>query len=47
MEVVFSDLIMGRRIGQGACSSVNIAKHRTSGEKYAVKLFNIYDEVRS
>eukprot|EP01031_Cornospumella_fuschlensis_P032545 gene32545-39351_t len=43
MEVSFNDLILGRRIGQGACSSVNLAQHRRTGETYAIKLFNIYD----
>ncbi|RYH12703.1 hypothetical protein EON65_37555 [archaeon] len=43
MEVSFNDLILGRRIGQGACSSVNLAQNRRTGETYAIKLFNIYD----
>lgn len=47
MEVKYSDLIMGRRIGQGACSSVNIAKHAETGEMFAVKMFNVYDENQS
>jgi serine/threonine protein kinase len=47
MEVRYSDLIMGRRIGQGACSSVNIAKHSETGEMFAVKMFNVYDENQS
>jgi hypothetical protein len=45
MEVTFSDLIMGKRIGQGACSSVNMARHSDTGEMFAVKMFNVYDEV--
>ena len=45
MEVTYSDLIMGRRIGQGACSSVNMARHSETGEMFAVKMFNVYDEV--
>ena len=45
MEVTHSDLLFGRRIGQGACSTVNIAKHTATGEKFAVKMFNVYDEV--
>lgn len=36
---------MGRRIGQGACSSVNMARHSETGEMFAVKMFNVYDEV--
>ena len=45
MEVTYPDLIMGRRIGQGACSSVNMARHSETGEMFAVKMFNVYDEV--
>ena len=45
MEVTYSDLIMGNRIGQGACSSVNMARHAETGEMFAVKMFNVYDEV--
>ena len=45
MEVTYSDLIMGKRIGQGACSSVNMARHAETGEMFAVKMFNVYDEV--
>lgn len=44
MDVSYDDLIIGKRIGQGACSSVNIAKHHSTGEKYAVKMFNVYDD---
>jgi serine/threonine protein kinase len=44
MEVGFSDLILGNRIGQGACSSVNVARHRRTGELYAIKMFNVYDK---
>jgi hypothetical protein len=45
MEVRYSDLIMGKRIGQGACSSVNMGRHIQTGELFAVKMFNVYDEV--
>lgn len=44
MEVAFTDLILGNRIGQGACSSVNVARHKRTGEVYAIKMFNIYDK---
>ena len=44
MEVTLDELEMGRRIGAGACSNVNIAKHAYTGDLYAVKMFNIYDE---
>jgi serine/threonine protein kinase len=42
-----ADLQFGRQIGKGACSTVKIAHHRKTGENYAVKMFNIYDEVRT
>jgi len=44
LEVAFTDLILGNRIGQGACSSVNVARHKRTGEVYAIKMFNIYDK---
>ena len=44
MEVSYPDLIVGNRIGHGACSSVNSAKHRRTGELYAVKMFNILNK---
>jgi serine/threonine protein kinase len=43
LEVQYDDLILGDRIGQGACSSVNLARHRSTKEIYAIKMFNIYD----
>ena len=43
LPVGHNDLIIGSTIGQGSCSNVNIAVHRTTGVKYAVKMFNIYD----
>ena len=52
-EVMFSetlsvsDLTIGRRIGQGACSSVCIAQHNITKEQYAVKKFNVYDDWQS
>jgi serine/threonine protein kinase len=44
MEVSFADLEMGRNIGQGACSAVNIARHKRTGQTYAVKMFNVDDQ---
>jgi len=44
LEVAISDLILGNRIGQGACSSVNMARHRITGEVFAIKMFNVYDK---
>lgn len=44
LKVRYEDLIVGKRVGQGACSSVNRAKHKITGEMYAVKLFNVYDK---
>lgn len=32
--VSFNDLKMGKRIGQGACSAVNLAEHRVTGLLY-------------
>ena len=42
-----ADLQFGQQIGKGACSIVKIAHHKKTGENYAVKMFNIYDEVRT
>jgi hypothetical protein len=42
--VLYEDLKFGKRIGQGACSAVCLATHRYSKLKYAVKMFNIYDQ---
>lgn len=47
MEVSYNDLTLGRRIGQGACSTVNIAQHKRTGETYAIKLFNVYDRAQA
>jgi mitogen-activated protein kinase kinase 9 len=44
LEVSITDLNFGSRIGQGACSTVNVATHRRTGERFAVKMFNVYDE---
>lgn len=38
MEVSFDDLVIGVRIGRGACSSVHVATHKTTRQKYAVKV---------
>lgn len=43
LNVSYADLELGTRIGQGACSSVCQARHRITGKKYAVKMFNVYD----
>lgn len=43
MEVKPGDLIFGERIGEGACSAVHIATHKVTGEKLAVKWFNVFD----
>ena len=40
MAVTYADLIVGRRIGRGACSAVHVAEHESSGELFAVKMFN-------
>lgn len=44
MDVCVSDLIIEGKIGQGACSSVNKAVHRRTGDSYAVKMFNIFNK---
>ncbi len=44
MEVTYADLIIGRRIGQGACSAVHLAEHEKTGKIYAVKMFNTFDK---
>lgn len=44
MAVTYSDLIIGKRIGQGACSAVHLAEHEKTGEMYAVKMFNVFDK---
>ena len=41
------ELDMGSRIGQGACSTVMFAKHRRTGEMYAVKMFNVWDRAQA
>jgi serine/threonine protein kinase len=46
MEVQYADLIIGKRIGQGACSSVHLAEHEVTGETYAVKMFNAFDKAQ-
>ena len=46
MEVTQADLVMGKRIGSGACSSVFVGTHRRTGECFAVKTFNVYDRDR-
>jgi serine/threonine protein kinase len=44
MQVTYSDLIIGKRIGQGACSAVHLAEHEKTGVMYAVKMFNVFDK---
>ena len=47
MEVTYSELTIGRRIGSGACSHVHLATHKQSGAPYAIKMFNVYDRSQS
>ena len=47
MDVTYADLIIGRRIGKGACSAVHVAEHDKSGELYAVKMFNAFDKLQA
>lgn len=44
MEVCLSDLLIDKKIGQGACSTVNMAIHRRTGKCYAIKMFNIFNK---
>ena len=44
MDVTYADLLIGRRIGQGACSAVHVAEHERSGQRFAVKMFNAFDK---
>eukprot|EP00607_Mallomonas_marina_P007819 CAMPEP_0182419886 /NCGR_PEP_ID=MMETSP1167-20130531/4230_1 /TAXON_ID=2988 /ORGANISM="Mallomonas Sp, Strain CCMP3275" /LENGTH=378 /DNA_ID=CAMNT_0024595027 /DNA_START=91 /DNA_END=1227 /DNA_ORIENTATION=+ len=46
MSVHEKDLIVEKRIGQGACSAVFRARHKRHGEKYALKMFNVFDRER-
>lgn len=46
MDVQYADLIIGKRIGQGACSAVHLAEHEVSGEVFAVKMFNAFDKAQ-
>jgi serine/threonine protein kinase len=47
MEVAYTDLVPGKTIGQGACSSVKLASHRFTQELFAIKMFNIYDRAQA
>ncbi len=33
-------------MGQGACSTVYLARHRDTGDCFALKMFNVYDRSR-
>ena len=44
LKVLYSDLVLGAKIGYGACSSVYVATHKRSGAKYAIKMFSVYDQ---
>jgi serine/threonine protein kinase len=46
MQVQYADLIIGKRIGQGACSAVHLAEHERTGEIFAVKMFNAFDKAQ-
>ena len=36
-------LEMGRKLGSGACSSVVLARHTTTGQEFAIKIFSVFD----
>lgn len=44
LKVLYSDLVLGAKIGYGACSSVYVAAHKRTGSKYAIKMFSVYDQ---
>lgn len=44
MEVCLADLIVEEKIGEGACSTVRLGLHKKTNEKYAVKMFNVYNK---
>lgn len=46
MEVLPDDIEIGERLGQGACSTVYLARHRDTGDRFALKMFNVYDRSR-
>jgi mitogen-activated protein kinase kinase 1 len=46
-EVSKNDLDVVDQIGQGSCSAVFLACHKSSGTKYAIKKYNIFDKHRT
>ena len=46
MDVFEEDIVKEKRIGQGACSSVYKARHKVTGDLYALKMFSVYDKGR-
>lgn len=44
MSATMKDLMIGERLGQGACSSVHLATHKLTGQSFAVKMFNVFDK---
>lgn len=46
MDVYEEDIVKEKRIGQGACSSVYKARHKDTGDLYALKMFSVYDKGR-
>lgn len=46
MDVYEDDIVKEKRIGQGACSSVYKARHKVTGDLYALKMFSVYDKGR-
>lgn len=44
MKANYFDLIIGKRLGQGSCSSVHLATHKSTGQTFAVKMFNVFDK---
>jgi hypothetical protein len=42
--VSIKDLVVVREMGAGACGTVRAARHRVTGEMFAIKCFNLYDK---
>jgi len=46
MSVLPTDIEIGKVLGQGACSKVFLATHLTTGQHFALKMFNVFDRTR-
>lgn len=41
-----SQLMIGQKLGNGSCSSVVFARHATTGQAFAIKLFSVFDRAK-